>query len=59
MLAKLLRTLLRKRLAECTALLTMMFCSSRKELLSYKSPVLVHRGPDSRFLTFLALSVYN
>lgn len=47
-LAKVLRALVRKRLSEYKVLLTMMFCSSRKELLSYKSPVLVHRGPDSR-----------
>lgn len=54
-----LGALVRKRLSEHKLLLTMMFCSSRKELLLYKSPVLVHRGPDSRFLTLLALSIFN
>lgn len=57
--AKVLRALVRKRLSECKALLTMMFCSSRKELLSYKSPVLVHRSPDSRFLKLLTWSIDN
>lgn len=39
-------------------LIIIMFCSSRKELLSYKSPALGHGGPDSRLhkLTILFIS---
>lgn len=54
-----LRTLVRKRLFKYKVLLRIMFCSSRKELLSYKSPEPVHSGLDSGVHKLQMLFGYN
>ena len=59
LVAKVLRALVRQRSSEYKVLLIIMFCSSRKELLPYKSPVLVRSGLDSRFRKLKILFMYN